>query len=272
MSTGFSTRLLRSAMVFVACLAACLAAGATPAGAQPAATSPVQSSPTPSKSAFTAEQRTEIVSIVRDALKQDPSILRDAVAAMQADEASQQAATASAAIVAQHAALSDPAAPSAGNPKGDVTIVEFFDTRCPYCRKLDPTMAQFLAQDPNVKLVFKDLPILGPQSLLGSKALLAAERQGGYDKLRTAIMQSPPDITLDQIRSLAENAGLSWTKMQKDMDDPAIQQRLDANLKLAKDLGIEGTPALVIGTQLIPGAVEVADLSRAVADARTAKN
>ena len=159
-----------------------------------------------------------------------------------------------------------------GNPKGDVTIVEFFDTRCPYCRHLDPTMTQFLGHDPGVKLVFKDLPILGPASLLGSKALLAAQRQGGYAKLRAAIMQAPPDTTIDIIRTLALAAGLDWPRLQHDMDDPAIQQRLDANLQLAHVLGIEGTPALVIGNEMIPGAVDVADLQKAVADARTARN
>jgi len=187
-------------------------------------------------------------------------------------EASRQAANSSAAITAQHAALSNPADPSVGNPKGDVTIVEFFDTRCPYCRHLDPTMTQFLGHDPGVKLVFKDLPILGPASLLGSKALLAAQRQGGYAKLRAAIMQAPPDTTIDIIRTLALAAGLDWPRLQHDMDDPAIQQRLDANLQLAHVLGIEGTPALVIGNEMIPGAVDVADLQKAVADARTARN
>jgi protein-disulfide isomerase len=259
----------RTALVLTVGLGVALAAAPAPAGAQG---TPAPSSPMPSGSSFTAAQRADIVRIVRDALKQDPSILRDAVTALQADEASRQAATSRAAISAQHAALSNPADPSTGNPKGDVTIVEFFDTRCPYCRHLDPTMTQFMQHDPGVKLVYKDLPILGPASLLGSKALLAAQRQGGYDKLRTAIMQAPPDTTIDMIRTMALAAGLDWPRFQHDMDDPAIQQRLDANLRLAHDLGIEGTPALVVGDAMIPGAVDVTDLQRAVAAARTAKN
>jgi protein-disulfide isomerase len=257
-------------VLLAAALSAGMAAGPAPDAAPPAAAgTPAISMPPGS---FTPAQRAEIVAIVRDALKQDPSILRDAVAALQADTASQQAAASRAAITAQHAALSDPADPAIGNPKGDVTIVEFFDTRCPYCRHLDPTVSQFLQQDPGVKLVFKDLPILGPASLLGSKALLAAQRQGGYEKLRTAIMQAPPDTTMDMIKSLALSAGLDWPRLQRDMNDPAIQARLSANVQLAHDLGIEGTPAMVIGDQLIPGAVDVADLQKAVSDARTAKN
>jgi protein-disulfide isomerase len=267
MSHAVPFRSLRAALVLAACLAAGVAAG--PASGVSSAPPPP---PSPVGSSFTPDQRAEIVQIVRDALRQDPTILRDAVAALQADEASRQAANSSAAITAQHAALSNPADPSVGNPKGDVTIVEFFDTRCPYCRHLDPTMTQFLGHDPGVKLVFKDLPILGPASLLGSKALLAAQRQGGYAKLRAAIMQAPPDTTIDIIRTLALAAGLDWPRLQHDMDDPAIQQRLDANLQLAHVLGIEGTPALVIGNEMIPGAVDVADLQKAVADARTARN
>jgi protein-disulfide isomerase len=262
MSLALPLRSLRAGMMLAVCLAVGVAAGPAPA--------PAQSSP--AAASFTPEQRAEIVRIVRDALKQDPTILRDAVGALQADDATRQAANSRAAIAAQRAVLASSADPAIGNPKGDVTIVEFFDTRCPYCRHLDPTMAQFMGHDPGVKLVFKDLPILGPASLLGSKALLAAQRQGGYAKLRTAIMQSPPDTTMDMIRSLALAAGLDWPRLQHDMDDPAIQQRLDANLLLAHQLGIEGTPALVIGDEMIPGAVDVADLQRAVSDARTARN
>ena len=262
MSRLLRPRSARAALVLIASLAAGVAAGPPPSSAPPA-TAP---------SAFSAQQRAEIVDIVRNALKRDPSILRDAVTALQADNANQHAADTRAAIAAQRVALSDPADPAIGNPQADVTIVEFFDTRCPYCRHLDPTMTQFMQHDPSVRLVFKDLPILGPASLLGSKALLAAQRQGGYAKLRAALMQAPPDTTIDMIHQLAEAAGLDWPRLQRDMDDPAIQQRLDANVRLAHELGIEGTPALVIGNELIPGAVEVADLQKAVADARTAKN
>jgi protein-disulfide isomerase len=213
---------------------------------------------------FTPAQRAEIVQILRDALKQDPSILRDAVSAMQADETDRQHA----ALSAAKDVLVDPADPVGGNPKGDVTIVEFFDTRCPYCRKLEPAMAQVLATDHGVRLVYKDLPILGPASVLGSKALLAAQKQGGYEKLREAIMAAPPQTTKEMIRDAAQQLGLDWKRLEHDMGDPAIQARIDANLRLAQSVGIEGTPALVIGGELIPGAVGTADLTKAIAAAR----
>jgi protein-disulfide isomerase len=216
---------------------------------------------------FTPAQRAEIVQILRDALKQDPSILRDAVAAMQADEGDHQRV----ALAAVKDTLVDPADPVGGNPKGDVTIVEFFDTRCPYCRKLEPTMADLLSRDHGVRLVYKDLPILGPASVLGSKALLAAQKQGGYEKLRAAIMAAPPQTTEAIIQEAAQRLGLDWKRLRHDMDDPAIQARIDTNLKLARSVGIEGTPALVIGGDLIPGAVDLADLRKAVTTARGAQ-
>jgi protein-disulfide isomerase len=220
---------------------------------------------------FTPQQRTEIIQILRDALKQDPSILRDAVNALQSEDNDRQQAASRAAIAAARDTLVDPADPVGGNPKGDATIVEFFDTRCPYCRKLEPTMAELLARDHGVRLVYKDLPILGPASVLGSKALLAAHRQGAYEKLRDAIMAMPPDTTKPMIQEAAQKSGLDWRRLERDMEDPAIAARLQSNVKLAHDLGIEGTPAMVIGTDLIPGAVTLADLQRAVATLRSAK-
>jgi protein-disulfide isomerase len=215
---------------------------------------------------FTPVQRAEIVAVVRDALKKDPSILRDAIVALQADEG-ERTQEATRAAIAQ-AQLVVPADPVAGDPQGDVTIVEFFDTRCPYCRRLEPVMDGFLAKDRNVRLVYKDLPILGPASVLGSKALLAAQRQDAYVKMRDAVMKLPPDTTLPQLESAARALGLDWARMAKDMEDPSVQAQIDANLKLAHELGIQGTPALVIGKDMVPGAVNLPELQKMVAEAR----
>jgi protein-disulfide isomerase len=225
----------------------------------------------PAHAAFTAEQREEITAILREALKQDPSILRDAITALQADEGAREQAAAKAAIATTKDALVNASDPVAGNPKGDVTIVEFFDVRCGYCRRLEPVMAQFLAQDRNVRLVYKDLPILGPGSVLASKALLAAQKQNAYEKLRDALMKVPPDISKASLQAEVTRLGLDWTRLSHDMDDPVIQQRIDANLSLAQVLNIQGTPAMVIGDELIPGAVGLAELKRTVDAVRSAK-
>jgi len=220
---------------------------------------------------FTPAQRAEIVRIMRDALAKDPSIIREAIGAMQADETLREQAASRAAIAAANNSLISPVDPVGGNPQGDVTIVEFFDTRCPYCRKLELAMTQLLAHDHGIRLIYKDLPILGAASVLGSKALLAAQKQGGYEKLRDAIMLAPPQTTKAMIRDEALDLGFDWPRLEHDMEEPAIQARLDANVKLARRLGIDGTPALVIGGELIPGAVELAELEKAVAGARAQK-
>jgi protein-disulfide isomerase len=131
------------------------------------------------ESAFTPEQRREIVGILREALRRDPSILREALVALEEDEARARGDRTRAAIARHAEALfRDPADPVKGNPRGDVTIVEFFDVRCSFCRQLHPAIEELLRRDGRVRLVLKDLPILGPNSVLAARALLAAQRQG----------------------------------------------------------------------------------------------
>lgn len=220
---------------------------------------------------FTAQQRAEIVEVVRVALKTDPTILRDAIAALQEQDESRQQAAARAAIPALADVLTRaPGDPTEGNPQGDVTVVEFFDARCPYCRRMLPVMAGLLARDRNVRVVYKDFPILGAGSVLGAKALLAAQKQDGYVKMKNAVMTGPADITLDSLRAAAAKTGLDWDRLQKDIASPAVQQRIEANLALGRKLDISGTPAYVIGEQMLPGALGLAELQDAVAAARKA--
>jgi len=133
---------------------------------------------------------------------------------------------------------------------------------------MEPAMARLLAEDHGVRLVFKDLPILGPASVLGSKALLAAQKQGGYEKLREAVMHLPPNTTRAMIEEEAGKLGLDWSRLSHDMEDPAVQSRIQANLDLAQSLGIQGTPAFIVGGDLIPGAVAFDDLKKAVDQVR----
>ena len=228
----------------------------------------VDANPGHAADAFSPAQRVEIVRILRDALVADPSILRDAVAAMQTAEKQRQDEDARARVAANAAKLIEPTDPGAGNPQGDVTIVEFFDVRCPYCKRMEQPMTDLLSGDRRVRLVYKDLPVLGPASVIGAKALLAAQKQGHYDRLRDALMHTDVPITLESIRSEAQKLGLDWAQLAKDMEDPEIEARLQSNLKLAASLGIQGTPAFVIGGELLPGAVDLNELQRAVGAAR----
>ncbi|TCZ57873.1 DsbA family protein [Roseicella aquatilis] len=158
--------------------------------------------------------------------------------------------------------------PVKGNPQGGVTLVEFFDARCGYCKQMEPVMEALLRRQPDVRLVMKDLPILGPNSLLASRALLAAQRQGKYAALHEALLRLREEPTEPVLKREAEKLGLDWARLRREMDDPAIGKRLEANTRLAAALRIEGTPALVIGDALVPGAVDLATLERLVAEAR----
>jgi len=218
---------------------------------------------------FTPAQRQEIVAVLRDALRQDPTILRDALMALEQAETRDRAGAQRAAIAENAAALFRTAEdPVKGNPQGAVTVVEFFDARCGYCKQLHPAVEQLLKRQRDVRLVLKDLPILGPNSLLASRALLAAQRQGKYAELHDALLKLKEEPTEPVLKREAEKLGLDWARLRREMDDPAIGRRLEANTKLAAALRIEGTPALIIGDTLVPGAVDLATLEKLVAEAR----
>lgn len=221
---------------------------------------------------FTPEQRAEIIDILRRALREDPSILREAFEAVQEAEERERTSTQRDAIIANRAAIfEDSNDPVKGNPNGDVTLVEFFDLRCPYCRRLHGDMDALLRRDRGVRVVLKDIPILGPASITASRALFASQRQGKYVEYYNALMRVRGELNEQALRTEAERVGLDWARIRRDMEDPAIQARIDANLRLARTLRIDGTPAIIVGDTLVPGAVDQATLTRMVADQRQAQ-
>ncbi len=218
---------------------------------------------------FTPEQRQQIIQIVRDALKTDPSILRDAVVALRADADAHEAADTKARIgTSEHALTAAPGDPVAGNPRGDVTLVEFYDPRCPYCRRMLPAIQALIQHDPKLRVVYKDIPVLGPASVLETRAILAAQRQGGYEKMQAALMANPAQPTDALIRETAKSLGLDPARLASDMNGPAVTHQIDANMALAHDLKVEGTPVWIVGDDFIPGAVDQGALESAISAAR----
>lgn len=218
------------------------------------------------------EQRREVLDILRQALRDDPSLLREGLEAMQEAEERNRTGSQRASIVANRDAIfANPADPVKGNARGDVSIGEFFDLRCPYCRRLHAEMDAFLRRDRNVRLVLKDIPILGPASVTASRALIASQRQGKYVEYYDALMRLRGTLDDAALRTEAERVGLDFARIRRDMETPEVQARIDANLRLARTLGIQGTPALVIGETLIPGAVDQRTLERSVAEQRQAQ-
>lgn len=218
---------------------------------------------------FTPAQRQEIVGILRQALKTDPSILSDAILSLRAQAERSQASDSATAVQHNRAALSGtPGDYIIGNPHGDVTMVVFYDPRCPYCRKALPDIDALVAGDPKLRLVEKLIPILGPNSLLQSRAIAAAGRQDRYAALQHALMNDPSQPGLEQIRTLARRQGLDVSRLDRDMADPALEAKLRTDVALAQSLGINGTPSFIVGGKVIPGAVGLDDLRQAVSDAR----
>jgi protein-disulfide isomerase len=164
--------------------------------------------------------------------------------------------------------------PSAGSPKADVTIVEFFDYQCGYCRKMAGVIARLLKADAQVRVVFKEVPMYGEPSLFAARATLAAERQEKYFALHSALMKAPLPFSNEQTLAIASSIGLDAKKLQADMKNPALQKQLQNNAQLILALHVPGTPAFVIlrtpqpddnkigQILLIPGAAGLAELQK----------
>ncbi|PZV34853.1 DsbA family protein [Mesorhizobium kowhaii] len=167
------------------------------------------------------------------------------------------------------ALFNDPAAPTAGNPEGDVALVIFFDYNCRHCREAALNIQQAMKDDRNLKLVFKEFPILGPTSKFAAVAALASQKQGKYEAFNRALMGFHGVVNERTTLTIAEHVGLDVEQLERDMEDPAIADAIARNRALAGDLYITGTPALVVGDEVIAGVVDVDTLQRSIANARS---
>ncbi|HMA52142.1 MAG TPA: DsbA family protein, partial [Magnetospirillaceae bacterium] len=168
--------------------------------------------------------------------------------------------------------FNDADAPILGNPKGDVTVVEFFDYRCPYCKAMADQVADVVKSDGKTKLVMKEFPVLGPESVTAARAALAAREQKKYDEFHHALMRLKEPLTDKVLMKTAAEAGLNVEKLKKDMDDQKIDAILKNNLKLAHDLNIDATPTFIVGDQIVPGAVPAQSLKQLIEQTRKGKS
>jgi len=206
---------------------------------------------------------------IREYLIANPEVLVESMQELERKQDSQHDSAAQKAIQENQAALmSDPESPIAGNPNGDVTIVEFSDYQCPYCKRAHGAVKSVLAADGKVRLVFKDLPILGEPSRIAALAALASRAQNKHLALHDALMEYSGKLDRDKILEIAGSVGLDIAQLQKDMDDPKLKTIIDRNMALAQALGVRGTPAFVIGNQFVPGAVDADTLKQLIAGAR----
>lgn len=175
-------------------------------------------------------------------------------------------------ILSKDAVLRDPEIPALGNPKGDITIVEFFDYQCPYCKKISPVLDQVLKDDGNVRLVLKDWPILGDPSGYAARLVLAAKYQNKYEPAHRALIVKVGRLTEAVIDETLAQAGVDVAKAKADLaaNKSTIDALLRRNSAQAEAFGFRGTPVFIVGTFRIPGGLTAEQFKLAIADARKA--
>jgi len=212
----------------------------------------------------------KIQKIIADYLKQHPEVIIDALQEYQKKQDEAKADKARQAIAeAKDQLLNDATNPTAGNAKGDITLVEFFDYACPYCKAVDADLQKAVSADGNVRIVYKEFPILGPESLVAARAALASVSQGKYQPFHDKLLAYKGHLSDEAIYSIAGDVGLDVKKLKADMDKPEIKDQITRNYHLADKLDITGTPAFIIGDILLPGAASADDLTAAFKHARS---
>lgn len=206
---------------------------------------------------------------VREYILNNPEIIYEAAQRLQARQRAAELNEAKSTLQARaEEVFRDPESPVGGNPEGDVTIVEFFDYNCPYCRRVGPVMLQAEAADSNLRIVYKEFPILGSNSRFAAKAGLAAHKQEKYVAFHKALMQIDGTANESKILEVARAVGLDNDQLRKDMEHPAVQAAIDRNSELARALRITGTPGFVIGDQILRGASNLATIQKLIDRAR----
>jgi len=215
------------------------------------------------------DQRQAIEGIIRDYLRKNPEVLLDALQAAEDKMKGEAHDKASAVLNARrHEVFDDPDAPVAGNPQGNASLVEFFDYRCPYCKQVVPSLEALLAEDRQLRLVYKEFPVLGPDSVTAARAALAARKQDKYDAMHRALMAQKGQLDEAAVFRVASSVGLDVERLKRDMAAPDIDRMIKANTSLASALDIRGTPGFVIGDEIVPGAISLQALKQLIDTAR----
>lgn len=221
---------------------------------------------------FSEAERAAIGEVVREYLLENPELMREVFAELERRQVAEQEAR-------QRAALTDSAellfaSPDdivMGNPEGDVTLVEFFDYNCGFCKRALADVMEMIEKDPNLRVVLKDFPVLGQGSLEAARVGIAATEQMTPEqaaRYHMDLLNSRGQIDGARARALAAEMGLDMARLEADVNAPRVREIITANVDLADRLGLTGTPAWVVGDGVIFGAVGEARLAEAVANAR----
>jgi protein-disulfide isomerase len=229
-----------------------------------------------SAQSFNDAQRGEIQKIMKDYLLTHPEILEEVSAELTKRQAAAEAEKHAAAVSANaNTIFNSPRGVTVGNKDGDVTFVEFFDYNCGYCKKAMTDMVEIMKQDPKLKVVLKEFPVLGPGSVEAAQVAVAVRMQDPTGKKYLAFHQNllGGRGQADKARSLAaaKEAGLDMARLEKDFSSPEVRATIEENFKLAESMGMNGTPSYVIGKQVVIGAVGIDALKEKIANARCGK-
>lgn len=218
-------------------------------------------------------QRSDVRNVIREYLIENPGVIVEALEVLQArQEAIEQTRSRQALATHRDALIAAEDDPVLGPDTASVTIVEFFDYQCPYCKRMTGALMGLAAEDDDLRIVFKEFPILGEASVLASRAALAAAKQGKYAEFHVALMNNRGRPSQESIARIAKTLDLDIDRLREDMKSPEIDQVVQANYRLAQAIGVTGTPAFVVGDELIPGAVDIARLRELVEKERAGES
>lgn len=196
---------------------------------------------------ITSSEKKQVEQIIHNYLISNPEVLIEASQALQKKQQESMVKQANSAIEQNGKELFS-SGPMMGNPKGDVTIVEFFDYQCVHCKKMEPIMSALVANDKNLRVLYKEFPIFGKSSNDAALAAIAAEKQGKYQEMHKALLSKKSRLNLASIIKTAQGVGLNTTKLKADMKADDVKKKVNENMRLAEALRLMGTPAFVVAS------------------------
>ena len=226
--------------------------------------------------AFNADQRGEIERIIKEYLLKNPELLQEVMTELEKRQAMAEAEKHREAVKQHSAAIfTSPRQVTLGNPQGDVTVVEFFDYNCGYCKRAMTDMMTLMKADPNLKVVLKEFPVLGPGSQDAAKVGVAVRMQDKtgkkYLEYHQKLMTGRGQIDKARALAAAKDVGLDVARIERDLGGEEVRSSIEESFKLAEKLGVNGTPAYVIGNDVVVGAVGVETLREKINNARCGK-
>tara|TARA_B110000008_G_scaffold164016_1_gene164338 strand:+ start:555 stop:1271 length:717 start_codon:yes stop_codon:yes gene_type:complete len=215
---------------------------------------------------LTFAQDTDLEKKVLEIIRNNPEIIMEAIKILQAKDAKNKQEQADQNIKSNKQRLEDDKnAPILGNPNGEIIIVEFFDYNCGYCRRAFKTIMNLIADNNAVKVVMRELPILGDASVFTAKASLASQKQQKYEEFHVALMNNRSRNTEKSVLKIAKKIGMDVDQLQLDMNSSFVLDHIEESQKLSESLGISGTPAFVFGEKIVPGAIDLQAMKDLVA-------